>query len=115
MYSILKCVMAFKFVTAVLMFSATTVLVLGSAIFPMPAAAATAKIGDLTKSGYSCKQIGEATHVCTRGETDPAYGCEQDDCKTVPRPTKSTLLPTLTKPLSKGVGTGKTILPADVE
>ena len=92
-----------------------TALALGSVLLPMPAAAGTAKIGDLTKSGYSCRETGETTSVCTRGETDPAYGCEQDDCKTVPRPTKSTRYPTLTKPLSKGAEIGKTVLPADVQ
>ena len=92
------------------------VLALGSVLLPMPAAADTAKIGDLSKSGYSCRETGETTSVCTRGETDPAYGCIQDDCKTIQRPTKSTRNPTLTKPLLKGAGIGNiTTVPADVQ
>ena len=91
-----------------------TVLALFSVLLPMPAAADTAKIGDLSKSGYTCKDTGETTSVCTRGKTDPVYGCEQGDCKTIPRSTKSTR--SLIKPLSKGDGIGKiTTVPADVQ
>jgi hypothetical protein len=93
-----------------------TVLASSAVILPMPAAAESATISDLSKSGYSCREVGEARHVCTRGDTDPAYGCEQDDCKIVPRPAKSTGSPALTKPLPKGAGIGNiTIAPADVE
>jgi hypothetical protein len=91
-----------------------TILASGSVMLPMPAAAETATISDLSKSGYSCREVGEARHVCTRGKTDPAYGCEQDDCKTIPKPTKSSGDPTLPKPKGAGIG-NITIAPADVE
>ena len=90
------------------------VLALGSVLLLMPAAADTAKISDLSKAGYSCREIGETTQLCTRDKTDPVYGCEQGDCKTIPRATKSTRYPTLTKPKGAGIE-NITRVPADVE
>lgn len=51
---------------------------------PAPAAE-NVKIGDLSKAGYTCKEVGEARHLCTRDKTDPTYGCEQHECKVLSR------------------------------
>ena len=59
-------------------------------LLPSIAAAETAvKIGELTKAGYSCKEVGEARHLCTKGEKEPTYGCEEYSCTPIGRAASS--------------------------
>jgi hypothetical protein len=68
---------------------------LGSTMFlTRVIAAETVKIGELSKSGYSCKEVGEARHVCTRDKS-PTYGCEQLDCKVIKTKTGGNLQETI--------------------
>ena len=61
------------FVITALLVAATT----------MPAVAVNAKIGDLSKAGFSCKEVGPDRHVCQRGKQDPTFGCEKGDCTSI--------------------------------
>lgn len=64
-----------------------TLAMLGSiTLFTSATAAETVAIGELSKSGYSCKEVGEARHQCTKDKS-PTYGCEQLECKVIPRRT----------------------------
>jgi len=62
---------------------AATFAIAASALATAAAAEEKVAIGDLSKAGYSCREVGEARHLCTRGEKDPTYGCEQHDCKVI--------------------------------
>jgi hypothetical protein len=72
-----------------------TLAMLGSiTLFTSATAAETVAIGELSKSGYSCKEVGEARHQCTRDKS-PTYGCEQLECKVIPRRTGGNLQETI--------------------
>jgi len=63
-------------------------LILWAAANALPGAATAeeaVKIGDLSKAGYACKEVGEARHLCTRGQTDPTYGCDKLECRPIGR------------------------------
>lgn len=67
-------------------------LVLGSITLFTSAMAETVKIGELSKSGYSCKEVGEARQLCTKDKS-PTYGCEQLECTQLKRIPKGVLAP----------------------
>jgi hypothetical protein len=59
------------------------IIAMGCVMLTTSISAETAKIGDLSKSGYNCRQTGEQAHVCSRGTEDPVFECVQLDCKSI--------------------------------
>ena len=60
-----------------------TLAIAAATLFSPAAGAEAVKIGELSKAGYVCKEVGEARHLCTRDKTDPTYGCDQWECKPI--------------------------------
>lgn len=62
-------------------------LVLSAVVITLPAPAIAeqnVKIGDLSKDGYSCKEVGEARHLCTKDKST-TFGCDKLECKPIGR------------------------------